>query len=64
MNSKERKQARANYVKQFIEEGDKKGVRVTFSVNILANRILFLSERQVYKDLKRGVVENNPSNKY
>ena len=54
MDEKQRKQARADYVKQYIESAARKGVKVTHSVEILANKILFLGVRQVYEDLKRG----------
>jgi hypothetical protein len=68
MTQKERIQARADWVKQFIEDGDKKGVKISFSVNVLSNKILFLSERQIYNDLKQGrsapPQEQNNSNKY
>lgn len=68
MTTEERRQHRANYVKQFIESASIKGVKVSYSVNILSNKILFISERQIYEDLKKGraaaVTQYNSSNKY
>ena len=64
MNEKERKQLRANYVKQYIESAAAKGVKVTYSVDILSNKILFLSPRQIYDDLKKGRQTEQTTNKY
>ena len=64
MTTEERKQARADFVKQYIESASSKGVKVTHSVNILSNKVLFISERQIYDDLKKGRQYNNQDNKY
>jgi len=68
MSTEERKQLRADYVKQYIESAAVKGVKVTYSVDLLANKILFLSPRQIYEDLKKGRAaqdqEQTSSNRY
>ena len=65
MTTEERRQARANFVKTYIDSGAAKGVKVTYSVNILSNKVLFISERQIYDDLKKGrQMEQQQSNKY
>ena len=63
MDSNNRKDKRALFVAEYIESANKKGVKVTHSVDILANRILFITERQIYKDLRRAG-EIRVSNKY
>lgn len=63
MTTEERRQARADFVKQYIESAAAKGVKVTYSVNVLSNKVLFISERQVYEDLKNSR-QSQQSNKY
>jgi len=42
---------RRKFIRDYISSQSEKGVKVSFSVDILANKILFISERAIYKDL-------------
>ena len=62
MTKEELLQARAQFVKQYVENGNLKGIRTTFSVRSLSERILFVTERTIYDDLakaKRQPTEEN-----
>ena len=50
----ERMQARANYVRAYVDSASQKGVKVAHSIRVLSNKVLFLSERQLWKDYVNG----------
>ncbi len=53
-NETERLALRASFVAQFINSNSRKGIKVSYSVRQLAYKILFVSEKTVYNDLKTG----------
>ena len=44
---------RAQFVQDYIQTNNKKGIKVIKSVAVLSENVLFISERQIYKDLKK-----------
>lgn len=46
---------RAKFVKEFIETNNKKHIKVVHSVAVLSQNVLFISERQIYKDLAKDM---------
>lgn len=53
-NEQERLALRSRFVAQFIDSNSKKGIKVSYSVRQLAYKILFVSEKTIYNDLKAG----------
>lgn len=53
-NAKERLNKRAEFVANFINSNSKKHIKVTHSVKQLAYKVLFVSEKTIYTDLKKG----------
>lgn len=53
-NASERLDKRAKFVANFIDSNSRKGVKVTHSVKQLAYKVLFVSEKTIYTDLKKG----------
>ena len=54
MTSKERLQARADWVARYVNSNSRKGIAVHKSIKLLSNHILFISIRTAYSDLERG----------
>jgi len=50
---------RAKHVQDFVNSNSSKGISVKKSVETLANNILFLSTRQIYKDLQQDLSSKN-----
>jgi hypothetical protein len=44
---------RAKFVKDYIQSNNKKGVKVSHSVSVLSERVLFVTERTIYNDLSK-----------
>ena len=54
LNESERLEARAKFVANFINANSRKGIKVTYSVKQLSTKVLFVSEKTVYNDLRRA----------
>ena len=62
MTKAELLEARAEFVREYVESGNKKGIRTTFSVKTLSERILFVTERTIYDDLARAKERQEQNN--
>ena len=59
MTKQELLEARAQFVKQYVENGNKRGIKTSFSVRALSEKVLFVTERTIYDDLAKARTERS-----
>jgi len=46
---------RAKFIQDYIKSNSAKGVKISFSVSVLSEKVLFVTERTIYNDLSKSL---------